>query len=132
MGTRFIATTECSASLAYKNAIVNASADDIVLSERLTGVPVSVLRTEYIERVGTKPNKFLEWFLHKDKTKHLIRMLFMLKSLRKLKSSLASQKQHDQYWQAGKSVEGIDKIESTVDIVNDFKNAYLSTIGPSA
>ena len=39
MGTRFIATPECRASDGYKQAIVDADEDDIVLTERITGVP---------------------------------------------------------------------------------------------
>src|SRR5690606_16941695 len=35
LGTRFIATPECKASDAYKQAIVDADADDIVMTERL-------------------------------------------------------------------------------------------------
>src|SRR5436190_12249111 len=50
MGTRFIATTECSAHPDYKQAIVDATPSDIVLTERLTGVPVAVIRNEYIDR----------------------------------------------------------------------------------
>ncbi len=46
MGTRFIATTECTASDAYKRAIVEAHEDDIVLTERLSGVPVAVINTD--------------------------------------------------------------------------------------
>ncbi|TFG47975.1 MAG: nitronate monooxygenase, partial [Gemmatimonadales bacterium] len=37
LGTRFIATTECRASDAYKQAIVAAGEHDVVLSERITG-----------------------------------------------------------------------------------------------
>src|SRR3954447_21115887 len=48
MGTRFIATTECLAHAEYKRAIVDASPADIVLTERLTGVPVAVINNEYI------------------------------------------------------------------------------------
>ena len=55
LGTRFIATPECKASDAYKQAIVDAGEDDIVLTERLTGVPVAVIRNAYIERLGTQP-----------------------------------------------------------------------------
>ncbi|MEO1087955.1 MAG: nitronate monooxygenase, partial [Acidobacteriota bacterium] len=40
MGTRFIATTECNSHDDYKQAVVDADEDDIVLTERLTGVPV--------------------------------------------------------------------------------------------
>jgi nitronate monooxygenase len=52
MGTRFIATAECTAHADYKRAIVQAEADDIVLTERITGVPVAVIRTPYIEKAG--------------------------------------------------------------------------------
>ena len=54
LGTRFIATPECKASDAYKQAIVDAGEDDIVLTERLTGVPVAVIRNAYVERLGTE------------------------------------------------------------------------------
>src|ERR1700730_1323980 len=39
LGTRFIATNECGAHDDYKQAIVRASESDIVLTERVTGVP---------------------------------------------------------------------------------------------
>src|SRR5215813_5495879 len=42
LGTRFIATPECRASEAYKQAILNSDENDIVLCERITGVPVAV------------------------------------------------------------------------------------------
>src|ERR1051325_4046291 len=54
MGTRFIAATECRASAVYKRAIVEADEDDIVLSERIAGVPVAVINTPYIRRMGVK------------------------------------------------------------------------------
>lgn len=52
MGTHFIATDECTAHPDYKRAIVDADADDVVLSEKITGVPVSVIKTPFIERMG--------------------------------------------------------------------------------
>ena len=39
-GTRFIATPECDASASYKQALLDADADDVVLTERITGVPI--------------------------------------------------------------------------------------------
>ena len=54
MGTRFIATTECTAAGPYKQAILDADEEDIVLTERVTGVPLAVIRTPYVERVGTR------------------------------------------------------------------------------
>src|SRR3954469_5388942 len=40
LGTRFIATVECGAHDDYKEAIVAAGPEDIVLTERVTGVPL--------------------------------------------------------------------------------------------
>jgi len=54
MGTRFIATPECTASGAYKEAILRRDADDIVLSERLTGVPVALIDTPYVQATGAR------------------------------------------------------------------------------
>src|ERR1035437_5880508 len=44
LGTRFIASTECKASDAYKQAIVTAQESDITLTERLSGIPVAVIK----------------------------------------------------------------------------------------
>jgi nitronate monooxygenase len=120
MGTRFIATHECRASDAYKSAVVRASADDIVLSERITGVPVAVIRTPYIERIGLKAGPLARWLLRGRRTRHWMRTLYALKSLWQLKrASLDETGDHD-YWQAGKSVAGIHSVEPVAAIVQRF------------
>lgn len=117
MGTRFIATTECSAHDDYKAAIVAAGADDIVLTERLTGVPVAVIRNEYVERTGTKAGPIARWMLRGRKTKHWMRTIYALMSLRKLKHSLHASRGRDDYWQAGRSVAGIDDIVPAREVI---------------
>ena len=54
LGTRFIATTECTAHDDYKQAILKARAEDIVLTEKISGVNVAVINTPYVEKTGTK------------------------------------------------------------------------------
>ena len=49
MGTRFIATDESQASDAYKQMIVDADADDIVLTPHFTGVPANFLKPSIID-----------------------------------------------------------------------------------
>ncbi|MES1260057.1 MAG: nitronate monooxygenase, partial [Gemmatimonadota bacterium] len=88
MGTRFIATTECRASDAYKLAIVNADERDIVLTERLTGVPVSVIGNDYIRRLGTHAGPFARWMLRGRRTKRWMRTWYGLNSVRRLKAGL--------------------------------------------
>ncbi|MCW9047422.1 MAG: nitronate monooxygenase [Gammaproteobacteria bacterium] len=120
MGTRFIASEECSAHISYKQAIIKSKASDIVLSERITGVPVSVINTPYIQRQGLKPNLLENWMLNHEKFKHFMRTVLALKSLRSLKHALLDQTGDVDYWQAGKSVETIDSIMPVKDIINHF------------
>jgi nitronate monooxygenase len=121
MGTRFIATPECRASEAYKRAIVESDASRIVLTERITGVPVSVIRTPTIERMGLKAGPLARWMLRGRKTKHWMRTIYALRSLRSLKRASLDEKAD--YWQAGKSVEGITRIEPVGEIVARFAAA---------
>ena len=120
MGTRFIASNECNASFDYKQAIIQAHASDIVLSERITGVPVSVINSVYVKSKGLTPNKIERLMLNHPKLKHFIRMLLALKSLRSLKRSLKGEKGENDYWQAGKSVETIDSILSVQSIIKSY------------
>jgi nitronate monooxygenase len=122
MGTRFIATTECNAPQPYKQAIVNAKESDIVLSERVTGTPVSLIGTPYIERLGLKANKFEQWMLQGQKRKYLMRTIYLLKSLWKLKQAVLDKSGSHDYWQAGKSVEGINTVESVGVVIEQFAN----------
>ena len=124
LGTRFIATPECKASDAYKQAIVNSTEDDIALTERLTGVPVAVIRNEYITRLGTTAGPFARWMLQGRRTKHWMRTWFALQSLRRLKSGLMKDGSGGEYWQAGRSVAGIREVRPAAEIVREFADAW--------
>jgi nitronate monooxygenase len=127
LGTRFIATDECGAHRDYKEAIVAAGADDIVLTERVTGVPLAVIRTPYVERIGTRAGPIARWLLRGHRTKHWMRTFYALRSGWQLKrASLAGgarEATSKDYWQAGKSVEGIRAVEPAGAIVRRFANA---------
>jgi len=123
MGTRFIATTECTAHDDYKNAVVKAVEDDIVLTERLTGVPVAVIRTPYVDRLGSKAGPIARYLLKGRKTKHWMRMIYSLQSLWKLKRSLHRSYSSKDFLQAGRSVAGIHAVESTAAILERFRAA---------
>ena len=123
MGTRFIATTECKTSDAYKQAILDAREEDIVHSERITGVPVAVINTPYIQRMGLRAGRFAKWMLRGRKTKHWMRTFYALKSLWQLKRSSLDETASRDYWQAGKSAGGITSIEPAGQIVRRFAEA---------
>ncbi len=117
LGTRFIASRECRASEAYKQAVVDAEEADIVLSERVTGVPVSVINTAFIRRSGTRLGAVARWMQKGKRTRHWMRLYYGLKSIWQLKHASLDESGEKDYWQAGKSVAGIDSVESCADIM---------------
>lgn len=133
MGTRFIATTECRAADAYKQAIVDAEEEDIVLTERLTGVPVAVINTPYVQRLGLKVGPFARWMLKGRKTKRWMRTLFHLQSTRRLKRDSLSETATADYWQAGRSVAAIHEVLPAGEIVRRCAEAVGdASTGPTA
>ncbi len=126
MGTRFIATGECRVHPDYKRRVVEAGEEDIVLTERVTGVPLAVIRTPYVERVGLKASRLARWMLRGRRTKYLMRTIYGLRYVRKLKRAAleaGTGGSSRDYWQAGKSVGGIHAIEPAGDVVRRFAAA---------
>jgi nitronate monooxygenase len=130
LGTRFIATEECHAGAGYKQAIVDADASDVVLTERITGVPVAVLDTPSVRRLGTKAGPFARWMLRRRRTRHWMRTFYGLRSLWKLKRGLHRDAPERDYWQAGRSVAGVRRVEPAGEIVRRFSAAWQG--GPTA
>lgn len=125
VGTRFIATTECASSPSYKQAIVDAGEDDIVLTERLTGVPVAVIHTPYVQRTGTRAGPIARWMLRGRKTKHWMRSIYAVRAALRAKADQKAQGEQT-YYQAGKSVAGIKGIRPAGEIVREFGEAWIA------
>jgi len=128
MGTRFIATPECRASEVYKQAILQAEEKDIVLTERITGVPVAVINTPYIQRMGLHAGPFARWMLRGRRRKRWMRSIYALKSLFQLKHASLDESGRKDFWQAGRSVAGITKIEPAGEIVRRYAQAAESVV----
>lgn len=123
VGTRFIATPECRAAEAYKSAIVEAGEEDIVLSERITGVPVAVIATPWVRRMGLKAGPLARRLLRGRRTKHWMRSFYTLRSAIQLKRASLDESGSREYWQAGKSVAGVHAVEPVETIVARFEEA---------
>ena len=126
LGTRFIATTECNAHADYKQAIVGARASDIVLTEKISGVPVAVINTPYIQKVGTRAGRVAKILLRRPRLKRAVRLYYSLRSAWQLKRSTLRGQGYRDYFMAGRSVEGIDAVEPAGDIVRRFAAAATS------
>ena len=126
-GTRFIATRECDASEAYKAAIVSTDENGIVLTERLTGVPLAVIDTPVIRRMGLHANALERWLLRNPRTKHAMRSFFAVKTAWTLRRG--ARVDRSQLWQAGKSVSGIHSVEPAGAIVRRWASALAAASG---
>ncbi len=129
MGTRFIATRECDSHDDYKRAILRAREEDIVLTERITGVPLAVIRTPYVERIGTKAGPFGRLLLKGRTTKHWMRAWYSVRSFRQLKEAIRKGSSTKDAWQAGKSVGEIDEVLPVAEVMAGFAAAYRASAG---
>jgi nitronate monooxygenase len=123
MGTRFIATPECRASDAYKAAIVAAREDDVVLTKRITGIPVAVLNTPRVQREGLEVGPIAGWLMRNRRTRHAMRGLYALRSAWRLKRASLDGSGRLDFWQAGKSVRDIHAIVPAADVVRECAEA---------
>jgi nitronate monooxygenase len=123
LGTRFIATTECTSHDDYKRAIIRAKAADIVLTDKISGVPVSVINTPYIEKVGTRAHPLMRVLLRNARTKHYARMYYTLKSTWQLKRASLQGMSYKDYYLAGQSVDFVDRVEPAGEIVRRMAEA---------
>lgn len=128
LGTRFVASIECTAPPEYKQAIVEAGEGDIVTTERVTGVPLSVIRTPYVAKVGTTVGPLSRFLFRYRRTRHLLRFLYNVRSVMAFKRSMHSGMSTKDYYQAGKSVSGIDRILSVEDIFSQLTSEPPSSL----
>jgi nitronate monooxygenase len=120
LGTRFIASEECTAHADYKAAIVRARASDVVLTKKLTGVPVSIIRTAAVAKAGIEPGAIMSRLLKGQRTKHFARLYYSIMSLWRLKRSSLQGSAFRDYFQAGKSVETIDRVQPVSAIMAEL------------
>lgn len=120
MGTRFIASKEATTHDDYKDAIVAAKAVDIVLTEKISGVPVSVINTPYIKRMGLKAGWLAKKLLQSRRTKHWMRTFYTVAAAIKLRKANLKGASYKDFFQAGKSVETIDEVLSVQQIMDEL------------
>lgn len=124
MGTRFIATTECTAHPDYKAAIVKARASDIVLTERLSGVPVAVIETDFVKRTGTHASRPMRWMLRHPRFKHWARSWYSMRSVFSLARGNRRADAYSDWLQAGRSVEDVHEVVPAGDVVRACGEAW--------
>jgi nitronate monooxygenase len=120
VGTRFIASIEAGVSNDYKNAIVSSKMNDIVLTEKISGTPCTIINTPFAKKIGYKQNWFEKMLSNNSRTKKYFKMWVQLSGMKKLERSVKPGN-YDTLWCAGQSVELIDDIISCTEIIKRMK-----------
>jgi nitronate monooxygenase len=119
VGTIFIACEEADISPEYKQAMVDYGEKDIVMTNKLSGSPLTVINTPYVQQLGTKAN-VLEWILNRNKTlKKYVKMLIAYRGMKKVEKAAFSAT-YKTVWCAGPAIEYVTSIRPMADIVRSL------------
>jgi nitronate monooxygenase len=120
IGTRFIASTEATVPESYKQAVLDSGMSDIVMTERLSGTPCTIINTSYAQKIGYTQNAFEKWLGKNETTRKYFKMMVQLRGLKKLEQAVKPGNYRN-LWCAGKSVELIDAVRSCSEIVRELE-----------
>ena len=116
VGSPFIASEEAHVTQEYKQACVDYGAKDIVMTERISGTPCTVINTPYVQKIGTKQT-WLESILNKNKKlKKWVKMIRFSIGMNATKNA-ATKATYKTVWVAGPSIEHTNSILSTKEII---------------
>lgn len=120
IGTRFIASIEAGVSNDYKNAIVSSKMQDIVLTEKISGTPCTIINTPFASKIGLKQNWLERALSNNSRTKKYFKMWVQISGMKQLEKSVKPGN-YQTLWCAGQSVELIDDIISCKEIIERLK-----------
>jgi nitronate monooxygenase len=130
IGTRFIASKEAKVDSAYKQAILKAKPEDIVLTKKISGTPAAVIKTPYIEKVGLELNPMEDFLLRSGYTKKYAKMARSLWGAYLLQKA-AKTTTWKEVWSAGQGVGLIDEVLPAAEIVQRLMKEYRAARIPS-
>lgn len=119
VGSPFIASEESDVTQEYKQACVDYGADDIVLTKRISGTPCTVIKTPYVEKIGTEET-WIEKVLNKNrKLKKWVKMIRFSIGM-KATQKAAQKATYKTVWVAGPSIEETKEILPVREIIKRF------------
>lgn len=127
IGTRFIASKEASVNDEYKNAVLKAGMDDIVMTTKLSGTPATIIDTPTARKMGYTQSWFEKWLSNNKRTKKWFKMLIQIRGMKKLEKSILPNN-YLTLWCAGKSAELITSILPCEQIIAEIKQEYAAKL----
>ena len=126
VGTRFIASAEAQVSDSYKKAVTGSGMDDIVLTERLSGSPCTIINTPFAQKIGYRQNWIERQLSKNSNTKKYFKMLVQVKGMKQLEDAVKPGN-YNNLWCAGKSVELIHDILPCSEIISGLESEMHDT-----
>ncbi|WP_445736690.1 NAD(P)H-dependent flavin oxidoreductase [Mariniflexile sp.] len=121
VGSPFIASLEAGVTDEYKQACIDYGEKDIVVTERISGTPCTVINTPYVQKIGTKQT-WLESVLNKHKKlKKWVKMIRFSIGMRATEKA-ATQATYKTVWVAGPSIEHTHEILPVKMIIEKLVN----------
>ncbi len=119
VGTLFIASKECDVSKEYKQAMVDYSGSDVILTDSISGTPLTVINTPYVQGLRHESGSFKKYLLKNRRLRKFVKMFIMLKGMRSIKRA-AEKPTYKTVWVAGPSIDNINEIKSVKDIIRSL------------
>src|SRR5262249_42904256 len=100
---------------------------DIVMTDRISGTPCTVINTPYVKRVGTRQGFLGRWLNRNPRTKKFFKTLTQVKGMRMLEKA-AFKATYNTMWCTGQSVELIEEILPVEEIVAKMAKEYHAAL----
>jgi nitronate monooxygenase len=123
IGTLFIAAEESPVTDDYKNALIEYGAKDIVRTSNLSGTPLTVINTPYVQKVGTKASYFQKMLMKNKRLKKYVKMIITYRGMKSMEKS-AFKASYKTFYVAGPTIEDIKEIKTVKKIVSDMIQQY--------
>ncbi|GAB1444514.1 MAG: nitronate monooxygenase [Cyclobacteriaceae bacterium] len=123
VGTIFIACDEADISQEYKQAVVDYGASDIVLTTKMSGSPLTVINTPYVQGIGTEAT-FWERLMNNNKSlKKYVKMLIAFRGMKQVEKA-AKEATYKTVWCAGPAIEHVTSIKPIAQIIQKFTKEF--------
>jgi nitronate monooxygenase len=123
IGTIFIASEEADVTQDYKQALIDYGEKDIVMTNKLSGSPLTVINTPYVQKMGTKAT-FLERLMNNNKKlKKYVKMIIAYRGMKKVENA-ATGATYKTIYCAGPTIEHIKKIRPMTEIIQSLTREF--------
>lgn len=119
IGTPFIACCESNVCNAYKEAIVQFKAKDIVTTNKLSGSPLRVINTPYVQKTGTQATYFEKLLINHRILKKYVKIFILKRGFKTIRNA-SFNSTYKTVWVAGPGIEHVNSIRPLKDIIYDI------------